>query len=127
MSTARFVVGLLSASVFLCMSVWCGVALYMAYKKIEMLLHLFPKSVGVKTLTPLRHAGIWGKLMLIGGITGYVAFPRLYLKNGQLSSEDLQAIPNSLRLKLAIMHWLLVTLVLAMLALCFISKSGLFY
>lgn len=65
--------------------------------------------------------------MLIGGITGYVAFPRLYLKNGQLSSEDLQAIPNSLRLKLAIMHWLLVTLVLAMLALCFISKSGLFY
>lgn len=99
----------------------------MACKKIEMLLRLFPNSVGVKTMTPLRHAGIWGKLMLIGGITGYIAFPGLYLNNGQLSREDLQAIPNSLRRKLAVMHWILVALVVAMLALFFIGESGLLY
>ncbi len=65
--------------------------------------------------------------MVIGGITGYVAFPKLYLKNGQLSIEDLQAIPNSLRRKLAVMHWILVALVVAMVMLFFIGKSGLFY
>lgn len=126
MITSQLVVGLLSAGVFLCMFLWCGVALYMACRKFEMLLSLFPNSVGVKTITPLRHAGIWGKFMVIGGITGYVAFPKLYLKNGQLSIEDLQAIPNSLRRKLAVMHWILVALVVAMVMLFFIGKSGLF-
>ena len=127
MITGPLVVSLLTAVVFLCMTFWCGVALYMACKKFEMLLSLFPNSVGVKTLTPLRHAGIWGKLMVIGGITGYIAFPELYLKNGQLSREDLQAIPNSLRRKLAVMHWILVGLVVAMVVLFLISESGLLY
>jgi hypothetical protein len=126
MSTGQLVIGYLGGLVLFSMFICIVVMLYLAHTKMDMLLRLFPNSTGVKTLEPLRHAGIWGKLMLIGGITGYVAFPRLYLKNGQLSCEDLQAIPNSLRFKLAVMHWILVTLLLAMFALFFIRKSGFF-
>lgn len=127
MSTSQLVIGYLGGLVVISMFVCLLVLLHLAHTKMDMLLELFPNSAGVKTLAPLRHGGIWGKLMLIGGITSYVAFPGLYLKNGQLSREDLQAIPNSLRRKLALIQWILVALVVTMFALYFIGKSGLFH
>jgi len=127
MSTSQLVIGYLGGLVVISMFVCLLVMLHLAHTKMDMLLGLFPNSAGVKTLAPLRHGGIWGKLMLIGGITSYVAFPGPYLKNGQLSWEDLQAIPNSLRRKLALMQWILVALVVAMFALYFIGKSGLLH
>jgi len=122
MSTSKIVIGYSFGVIFFFMFIWNGVALYMAHKKIDILLNLFPNSVGVKILAGLRNGGIWGKLMLIGGITGFVAFSGLYLKNGQLSREDLEAIPPPLKRKLAMMHWILVTLATAMFVLYFIGK-----
>lgn len=125
MSTSQTIIVYLGGLVVFSMSACLGVLLHLAYTKMDILLGLFPNSVGVKTLAPLRHGGIWGKLMLIGGISSYVAFPGPYLKNGQLSREDLEAMPNSLRRRLALMQWILVMLATAMFALYFIGKSGL--
>lgn len=64
--------------------------------------------------------------MFIGGITSYVTFPKLYLKNGQLNHEDLETIPLSLKLKLAVMQWILLILVTAMFVLYFIGEAEFF-
>nr|WP_246218932.1 hypothetical protein [Pseudomonas izuensis] len=125
MSTSQLVIGYLCGFFIFSILVWIGVALHMAYNKMDMLLGLFQNSAGVKTLSPLKHGGPWGKLMLIGGISGLVTFPRSYLKNGQLNREDLQAIPPSLRRKLAVMQWNLLVLLTALTLLVFIGKSGL--
>ena len=125
MNSSSLIIAYLGGLVLFLIFVCLVVMLHLAYTKMDMLLELFPNSVGVRTLTPLRHGGTWGKLMLIGGITSYVAFPGLYLKNGQLSWEDLQAIPISLRRKLALIQWILVTLVIAMFALYFIGETSL--
>ena len=122
MSMSKIIYMYLGIFVFSSIFIWHAVALYMAHKKLDMLLALFPNSVGVKTLAGFRNGGIWGKLMLIGGITGFVAFPRPYLKNGQLSRDDLQAIPPPLKFKLAVMHWILVTLATVVFALYFVVR-----
>ncbi|MCU1761607.1 hypothetical protein NTD84_18035 [Pseudomonas sp. 14P_8.1_Bac3] len=127
MNTSRVVVAYLGLFVLVCAFIWFGVALYVANKKIEILLRLFPNSLGVKTLSALRYGGVWGKIMLIGGITSYVTFPFLYLKNGQLSRKDLQAIPTPLKRRLITMQWVLVSLVSLMFALYVIDESGLLY
>jgi hypothetical protein len=127
MNTSRIVVAYLGLFVLVCAFIWFGVALYMAHKKIEILLRLFPNSLGVKTLSALRYGGIWGKIMLIGGITSYVTFPFLYFQNGQLSREDLRAIPPPLKRKLILMQWVLVSIVFSMFALYVIDEFGLLY
>lgn len=85
--------------------VWITVALHMAYTKMDMMLDLFKNCKAIMVRAPLRHGGPWGKIMLIGGISGIVTFPNFYLKRDELSLEDLKNIPTSLRRKLAILQW----------------------
>lgn len=46
---------------------------------------------------PLRYEGPWGKLLLIGGISGVVTFPGIYLKHGGVSVENLKDFLFSLK------------------------------
>ncbi|MCU1760772.1 hypothetical protein NTD84_13725 [Pseudomonas sp. 14P_8.1_Bac3] len=127
MSTGQLVTVYLGGWVFFSIFVCLGVFLHIACTKMKMLVELFPNSIGVKTMAPLKNGGVWGKLILVGGISGYLAFPRPYLKNGQLCSKDLEAIPKPLRHKLAFVHWVLVIHLIAMFALYFLGKFGKLY
>ncbi|ARU86670.1 hypothetical protein [Pseudomonas sp. M30-35] len=105
MSIAEFIFGYLGGGVLLALLIWIGVALHMAYTKMDLMLgHLKNCSV-IMVRAPLRHGGPWGKLLLVGGISGIVTFPSFYLKRGELSSEDLTNFPAALKRKLAIMQW----------------------
>ncbi|WP_411389193.1 hypothetical protein [Pseudomonas sp. MPB23] len=125
MNTAEFVVGYLSALVIVCMFVWIGIALHMAYTKMDLMLEHFKNCSAIMNRAPLRHGGPWGKLLLIGGISGIVTFPGFYLKRGGLSAEDLNNFPAPLKRKLALIQWSVIGLLSAMTLLALIGKSGL--
>lgn len=63
---------------------------------------------------PLRYGGPWGKLLLIGGISGVVTFPGIYLKHGGVSVEDLKKFPAQLKRKLAVLQWCVIGLLVMM-------------
>lgn len=125
MNTAEFVVGYLSALVIVCMFVWIGIALHMAYTKMDLMLEHLKNCSAIMNQAPLRHGGPWGKLLLIGGISGIVTFPGFYLKRGGLSAEDLNNFPAPLKRKLALIQWSVIGLLSAMTLLALIGKSGL--
>ena len=57
----------------------------------------------VRTHSPLKYGGPWGRLMLIGWIAGLFTFPEYYLKRGEASAEDLNNFPVDLRKKLVML------------------------
>lgn len=114
MTTAAFVVGYLCGLVLVCMFVWIAVALHMAYTKMDVMLGHLKNSSSVMALAPLRQGGPWGKLLLVGGISGFVTFSSFYVKRGGISTEDLKKIPEQLKRKLAILQWSVISLLAAL-------------
>lgn len=84
--------------------IWISICLHLAYTQLDVILEHLENSPAVTARAPLRHGGPWGKLLLIGGISGIVTFPGFYLKRGQLSAEDLENLPTALKRKLVILY-----------------------
>ncbi|WP_259679346.1 hypothetical protein [Pseudomonas chlororaphis] len=82
MSTSEIAFGYLGGVVILGTLVWIGVALHMAYTKLDELLDHLKNCSAIMARAPLKHGGPWGKLLLIGGISGTVTFPGFHLKRG---------------------------------------------
>lgn len=122
MSTAQMVFGYLGGVVILGAFVWIGIALQMAYTKMDELLDLLKNCPAIMARAPLRHGGPWGKLLLIGGISGIVTFPGFYLKRGELSADDLNHFPAPLRRKFALMQWSVIGLLCVALVLWIVGK-----
>ena len=127
MSNTQLVVGYLCAIVITSIFVWIGVALHMAYTKLDMMLEHLKNCTAIMVRAPLRHGGPWGKLMLIGGISGIITFPGFYLRRGELSLKNLQSLPSPIKRKLAILQWSVWGLLIAMALLVVIGKSSLLH
>ena len=127
MSPIEQFIGYSCGLVIICIYIWIGVTLHLAHTKMDFILEHLKNCKAIRARSPLRHGGTWGKLMLIGGISGIVTFPGFYLKRGELSLDDLQAFPKPLRRKLIIMHWSALGLMATMILLVSIDSSGLFY
>ncbi|MGY2292473.1 hypothetical protein ACW9H6_22200 [Pseudomonas sp. SDO528_S397] len=85
--------------------IWIGVCLHLAYTQMDLMLAHLKNCSAIMSRAPLRHGGPWGKLLLIGGISGIVTFPGFYLKRGGMSVEDLENLPAPLKRKLLIIQW----------------------
>lgn len=70
MSTSEIAFGYLGGVVILGTLVWIGVALHMAYTKLDELLDHLKNCSAIMARAPLKHGGPWGKLLLIGGAPG---------------------------------------------------------
>ncbi|MCP1488718.1 hypothetical protein J3D48_005031 [Pseudomonas fluorescens] len=103
---------------------WIGVCLHLAYTKMDLMLEHLKNCSAITARAPLRHGGPWGKLLLVGGISGIVTFPLFYLKRGELSSEDLANFPASLKRKLVMLQWSVISLLLVMISFGIAVKSG---
>ncbi|MCK3838924.1 MULTISPECIES: hypothetical protein [Pseudomonas] len=125
MTTAQFALGWLCVVVIVGMFVWIGIALHMAYTKMDLMLTHLKNCSAIMIRAPLRHGGPWGKLLLVGGISGIVTFPGFYLKRGGMSVEDLSNFPVALKRKLAVLQWSVIALLLVMLSLAAVIKLGL--
>ena len=105
MSSYEIVFGVLCGALIAGMLIWIGVVLYMAYTQLDEVLGHLKNCSAVMARVPLRHAGPWGKLLLMGGISGIVTFPGVYLKHGGINTEDLKLFPSPLKRKFAILQW----------------------
>lgn len=107
------------------MLICLAVALHMAYTKIDLMLEHLKNCTAIMARAPLKHGGPWGRLLLIGGISGILTFPNYYLKRGELCPEDLKKFPETLKRKLVVMQWIIIVLMISMFLLALIGKSGL--
>jgi hypothetical protein len=125
MTTAEFAVGWLCVVVIVGMFVWVGIALHMACTQLDLMLTHLKNCSAIMIRAPLRQGGPWGKLLLVGGISGIVTFPGFYLKRGGMSVEDLSNFPVALKRKLAVLQWSVIALLLVMISLAAVIKLGL--
>lgn len=102
-----------------------GISLHMAYTKMDLMLEHLKNCSIVRTHSPLKYGGPWGKLMLIGWIAGLFTFPEYYLKRGEASAEDLNDFPKHLRKKLVMLKMASFFLIAALVTLFFLRESGL--
>lgn len=122
MSSSELVFGCLCGALIAGMLIWIGVVLYIAYTQMDEVLDHLKNCSTVKARTPLRYGGPWGKLLLMGGISGIVTFPGIYLKHGGVSAEDLQRFPAALKRKFAILQWAGIGMIAALFLLWGIGK-----
>ena len=125
MNTAEFVVGCLCGVVILCMFIWIGVALRLGYSKMDLMLEHLKNSSSIQSLASLKHGGPWGKLLVVGGISGLVTFSGFYLRRGSVNAADVINFPAPLKRKLAILQWSAIGLFGVMAILVTVGKSGL--
>lgn len=114
--------GYLGGLVIVLSFVWIGAALHMAYTKTDEMLEHLKNCTTIMARAPLRHGGALGKLLLVGGISGIVTFPGVYLKHGGVSIDDLARFPVPLKRKLAVLQWTGIGLLASMFLLWCIGK-----
>jgi hypothetical protein len=98
--------------VFLCVGlidfggifVWIGIALHLAYTKMDLMLAHLKNCPAVMIRAPFKNGGPSGRLFVQGAIMGLMTTPRLYLRDGGASAEDLKNFPADLKRKIIILH-----------------------
>ena len=105
MSTADLFFGYLCGVVLLGAFVWIGIALRIAYTKMDLMLESLKNSSIVNAFSLLRQGGPWGKLLLVGSISGVVTFPAFYIRRGRASADDLSTFPERLKFHLVMLQW----------------------
>ena len=125
MSSAALIVGYLGIIVIVSLLIGLAIALHMAYTQIDLILGRLKNCTAIMVRAPLKHGGPWGRLLLIGGISGVLTFPSSYLKRGELCPEDLKNFPIMLKRKLVVMQWGIIVLMISIVLLALIGKSDL--
>ena len=103
---------------------WIGVCLHLAYTKAEVKLEHLKNSPAITFWAPMRHGGPWGKLLLIGGISGLITFPGYQLRKGNLSAKDFAGFPADLKRKLVFLQWCMIGLLVVMVSFGIAVKLG---
>ncbi|CAI8910689.1 Transmembrane protein [Pseudomonas sp. IT-P171] len=82
-----------------------GISLHLAYTKMDVMLNHLQNCPAVMIRAPLRNAGPWGNMLLLGAIMGVMTTPKLYLRDGGANAEDLKNFPADLKRKLIVLQW----------------------
>jgi hypothetical protein len=118
--------------VFLCIGLiyfasavsWIGIALYLAYTKMDLMLRHMKNSPAVVIRVFLIRTGIWGRMHVFGLIMGLMVMPGMSIRKGVVSAEDLKNFPADLKRKLVAMYWVCGGLLLIMCGLAAYAKFG---
>jgi hypothetical protein len=85
--------------------VFLGVALHLAYTKMDMMLGHLKNCPAIMIRAFLINAGPWGRLHVLGVMMGLMITPRIFLRDGGANAEDLKNFPADLKRKLIVLHW----------------------
>lgn len=99
-----------------------GYMLFLAKTKMDVLQRCFKNSWGVTGPDAFQYSGAWGRVMIIGRISGYVTFSTFYIKRGILSADDLKKLPVSLKRKLIALQWIGIALLVVMFGLALMAE-----
>lgn len=94
-----------------------GASLYLAYTRMDELLNGLKNCSAVMNWAPLRYGGPWGKLCLIGAISGVVTFSGFHLRHGSAGASDLANLPAYLKRRLALLQGAAIVLMAVMILL----------
>lgn len=83
----------------------------------------FKKQFSRRTINPIKKRWPWGKLLLVGSISGIVTFPSFYVKRGRVCLDDLSTFPILLKRKLVILQWCGIVLLSLGFVLWLVGKS----
>ena len=83
MSSVDFVVGCLCGAVIVCMFVWIVLALRIAFTQMDLMLGLLRNCSFIESLAKFKQGGLWGKLLLVGSVSGLLLFP-VYMLGAEL-------------------------------------------
>lgn len=103
--------------------IWIGVGLYMANTQLDLMLGHLKNCPSVNRLVSLKHGGLWGKLLLVGSISGVVTFPGFYLKRGEVIDADLTQFPEQLKRKLILFQWVGIVLLSSLFLMWGVAKT----
>ena len=81
-----------------------GVALYVAYAKLDLMLDYFKNSPVVTIRASLKNGGPWGRLFVLGGIVGVIKTPGFYTPDGGACAEDIANFPKTLKARLIALY-----------------------
>lgn len=124
MTTAGLVVGSLSCFVAVGLFICIARALYLGYTQGDQMSRYFKNSSSSMTSAMQRHAGPYGKIQFVGGVSFVLTFPRFFLKHGILNAEDVRSFPSHLRRKLVALQWGFIGVFISMTLLACIGWSG---
>ncbi|MBC2688450.1 MULTISPECIES: hypothetical protein [Pseudomonas] len=99
-----------------------GYMLFLANTKMDILQRCFKNSWGVTEGSAFEYSGVWGRIMMIGRISGCVAFSTFYIKRGLLNPDDLKELPVPLKQKLIALQWVGIILLVVMLCLALLAE-----
>ena len=98
-NTARLL-GYLCGADILGLFILLGVALHLAYTRMDTMLSHLKNCPAVMVREPFKNGGPWGRLFLLSGIIGVITAPNIYLRDGGASAEDLINFPAPLKRRL---------------------------
>ena len=124
MTTAKLIIGGLGGVVIICQFICIGIALYLSYAKGDLMSSHFKNSSSLLTFGIYRRTSLYGRLQLVGSISSILTFPGFFLKRGLANAEDIDSFPLPLKRQLVMLQWGFIWLVVAMVLLVAIGKSG---
>jgi hypothetical protein len=123
-TTAKFIIGSLGGVVIICQFICIGIALYLSYTKGDLMSSHFKNSSSLLTFGIYRRTSLYGRLQLVGNISSILTFPGFFIKRGLANAEDIDSFPLPLKRQLVMLQWGFIGLVVAMVLLVAIGKSG---
>lgn len=105
--------------------IFLGVALHLAYAKMDLMLDHLKNCPSIMVRAPFKSGGAWGRLFVLAAIMGIMTMPNFYLRDGGANAKDLQSFPGNLRWKLIVLHWGGVFCISLLLGLFAVSALGL--
>lgn len=94
--------------------------LYIGYKYLDVIVENLKNCIIVEQRKFLLRMGIWGRVVFVGSVAGFLAFPNYLTKKGALSAEDVNEFPRDLKKMLVALHHINWMVLLA----AFIFTSG---
>lgn len=125
MITAKLIIGGLGGVVIFCQFICIGVALYLSCTKGDLMSSHFKGSSSLLALGIYKRTSLHGRLLLVGSISSILTFPGFFLKRGLANAEYIDSFPLPLKRKLVMLQWSFIGLVVSMILLVVIGRSGL--
>ena len=104
-STAHKIFLYISITGFGGLIVFLGIALHLAYTKMDFMLDHLKNCPSIMVRAPFKNEGLWGRMFVLGAIMGVMTIPNFYIRGGGANANDLKSFPEGLRRKLIILHW----------------------
>ncbi|MGE8154887.1 hypothetical protein ACQKP5_27030 [Pseudomonas vancouverensis] len=120
----KLIIGGLGSVVIICQFICIGIALFLGHTKGDLMSKHFKSNASFLTIGLYRRTSFYGRVHFILGISSVLTFPGFFLKRGLVSADEIRSFPLKLKRQLIMLQWSGIGLVIAMILLVIVGKSG---